>query len=86
MEDHKSKIRKDTLDKTIETINQMKASSGRKSAGSSAVSYMQKKNSYQQITRTKSSTGMAPTKKPQTVTPSHSGLQTQRSNNNLSKI
>ena len=41
-----SKIRKDTLDKTIETINQMKASSGRKSAGSGAVSYMQKKNSY----------------------------------------
>jgi hypothetical protein len=46
MDEHKSKIRKDTLDKTIETINQMKASSGRKSAGSAAVSYMQKKNSY----------------------------------------
>lgn len=46
MDEHKSKIRKDTLDKTIETINQMKASSGRKSAGSGAVSYMQKKNSY----------------------------------------
>jgi len=47
MNEHKTKIRKDTLDKTIETINQMKASSGRKSATSGTASYMQKKNSYQ---------------------------------------
>ena len=44
LQEHKNKMRKDTLDKTIETINQMKVSS-QQASGRKSATYTSKKNS-----------------------------------------